>query len=134
MAQPFSSSSGTRVACRVLVVDDDEPTRTALAEVLEHEGFGVRTATDGAEALAVMRTEQPALVLLDLLMPDVDGFEVLRAKRDDATIAAIPVIALTAGRTAGLAIDAVVMAKPFDLDALLAAVRAALFGCAAASG
>ncbi len=126
MTKEVRTGSGTRVACRILVVDDDDDTRSALADLLEHEGFGVRTAANGVEALAAMRSEQPALVLLDLLMPELDGFEVLRVKRDDPAIASIPVIVLTAWRGDALDVDVDVVAKPFDLDALLTRMRARL--------
>ena len=82
-------------APQVLVVDDDRRVRELLEIALTAHGFGVLTAADGEEALRVARTEPLDLVLLDVVMPKLEGFEVLKAlKQDDAT-ARIPVIVLS---------------------------------------
>ena len=80
----------------VLVVEDDEPTREQLDRILKKEGWNVMLATNGQEALAAVREHEPALVLLDLMMPIMDGFEFLDHFRQDARFTHTPVIILTA--------------------------------------
>ena len=79
----------------VLIADDDPDMRRLLARELEAAGFRTRTARDGAEALEALSRDRPAAVVLDLLMPEPDGFEVLYRMRDDAALRAIPVVVLT---------------------------------------
>ncbi len=107
----------------VLVVDDEMDIREAVAEVLVGEGFDVVGASDGAEALTKARALHPNLVLLDLMMPRMNGWEFCAARSRDPELAAIPVIVLSAlGRVSGL--DAVgFIQKPFDLEQLVSAVR-----------
>lgn len=110
---------------RVLVIDDDPSIRALLQDVLEMEGFGVRTAEDGRAGLAQILAERPDCVVLDLMMPGVDGYGVLREIRDRDGAAALPVVMLTAAsddvRTwqawAG-GVDCF-LPKPFDTDQLL---------------
>jgi PAS domain S-box-containing protein len=80
----------------VLVVDDDEATRKLLRRALEREDMAVREAADGREALAEVSAAKPSLILLDLMMPVMDGFEFLRRLHGDDTTANIPVVVLTA--------------------------------------
>ena len=80
----------------VLVVDDDKATRDLLRRALENEGMTVREAVDGRAALETVAASMPTLVLLDLMMPVMDGFEFLRTLRADETTAELPVIVLTA--------------------------------------
>ncbi len=80
---------------RVLVAEDDRYLRRAAEARLRQQGFTVLTASDGEEALRVARTEKPDLILLDLIMPKMQGFEVLRALKEAETTAAIPVIVLS---------------------------------------
>jgi DNA-binding response OmpR family regulator len=80
----------------VLVVDDD-PVILRLLEVnFEMEGFAVRTATDGIEGLEVARAEQPDVVVSDVMMPRMNGLELVKGLKDDPSTAAIPVILLSA--------------------------------------
>ena len=79
----------------VLVADDDPDIRTLLERELASAGFRVRTARDGAEALDALSRQKPAAVVLDLLMPEPDGFEVLYRMRDDAALRSLPVVVLT---------------------------------------
>ena len=83
------------MAC-VLVVEDDGDIREMLAVFLEFEGYEVMTATNGLEALAVMRERRPCLVLLDLMMPVLTGWDFRRRQLADPAIADVPVIAVTA--------------------------------------
>jgi two-component system response regulator MprA len=115
---------------RVLVVDDEPAVRDALGRALKLDGFEVQTATDGRDAIRRLPDVRPDAVLLDVLMPGLDGLEVCRRMRDtgDRT----PVLMLTArdavsDRVAGLEAGADdYLAKPFALEELLARLRALL--------
>ena len=80
----------------VLVVDDDPDSRRVAAKFLSEARLSVREAPDGESALAEMRRNPPDVVVLDLMMPVLDGFGVLATMRADATLAGIPVVVLTA--------------------------------------
>jgi len=82
-------------ARRILLVEDDRFLRKAAETTLERNGFEVSTAVDGEDALRSIRKEAPDLILLDLIMPKVQGFEVLRAVKADPVTAGIPVIILS---------------------------------------
>ena len=109
---------------RVLVIDDEPVVRTLLQRNLEFAGFDVLTAEDGSRGLATVRDEAPDVVVLDLMMPHIDGFEVLRQLQADGSPGAPPVIVLTALSDPWVKIRcleagaAVVMMKPFDPSAL----------------
>jgi signal transduction histidine kinase/CheY-like chemotaxis protein len=89
----------------VLVVDDEAANRELLKQVLESAGFRVIIAGGGREAIELARSQKPDVVMLDLLMPDVDGFDVLEALSDRETTRSIPVIVLTAKHLSGADID-----------------------------
>ena len=114
----------------ILVVDDEPGIRSVLASSLEFEGYTVRTAADGRAALAEIDRARPDLVVLDVLMPGMDGLTACRRMR--AADPHLPVLMLTArdltgDRVAGLDAGADdYLAKPFELDELLARVRALL--------
>ena len=82
--------------CRVLVVDDESANRDLLRQILEPVGFNVLLADGGQQALELARSETPDLVLLDLMMPGVSGFEVVEGLRGIASTRAVPIIVLTA--------------------------------------
>jgi CheY-like chemotaxis protein len=108
----------------VLVVDDEVDIREAVAELLAGEGYEVLDASDGAEALRKARAFHPSVVLLDLMMPGMNGWEFCARRKGDPELERIPVIVLSAlGRVQG--IDAVeYLQKPFELEDLLSAVKA----------
>jgi two-component system response regulator MprA len=109
----------------VLVVDDDEAERTALAGVLRDDGFDVALAEDGEQALAALQHAPPALVLLDLLMPRLTGWQVLEVMERTPGLADIPVIVVTAFAVpTGLPAGCRILHKPFERDVLLAEARA----------
>ena len=81
---------------RVLVVEDDEPTRELLVRALSRDGWAVDEARNGREALECVARSTPALILLDLLMPVMDGFEFLHALHERAEWRALPVVVTTA--------------------------------------
>jgi two-component system response regulator MprA len=99
----------------VLVVDDDREIRDALTEILREEGFAVREASNGLEALESIAIDQPDLVLLDLMMPVMNGWEVLRALKRAGR--ALPVVVLSAVPGAQAGNDFI--PKPVSLDRLL---------------
>ena len=92
--RPVSHSA--RTGARILCVEDEALMLDLLRHFVERAGYGFLGARDGLEALVMMRREQPDLVLLDLMLPEVDGAEVLLQKKADPAIREIPVIAVTA--------------------------------------
>jgi CheY-like chemotaxis protein len=111
--------------CSILVVDDDPDVLTALREALETEGYRVRTAMDGIEALDSIAEERPALIISDLMMPTMTGFELLGALRSDPETASIPTLIITAARNSEKQLrETPILPKPLDLDALLRAIGA----------
>ncbi len=80
---------------RILVVDDSHSIVKMLEVVLKKEGFTVFTAFNGKEGLALARSEKPDLIILDIIMPEMDGYEVCQALQKDRATASIPVIFLT---------------------------------------
>ncbi len=113
----------------VLVVEDDPDLNETVGAYLELEGFGYRRALDGETALREVRRQLPSLVLLDLMLPDLDGLEVCRRIRADAATQGVPVVILSAlneSRLREMARSLGVLeylTKPFDPDMLMAAVR-----------
>jgi len=116
----------------VLVVDDDDDLRRLLVERLQRDGLRAHGAADGGEALQLIAARPPALVLLDLMMPDMDGWEVLRRLRAEPATAELPVIVLSARdgadeRAAGEELHVLdFVGKPFDLGSLLEEIERAL--------
>ncbi len=111
---------------RVLVVDDDEGIRDMLAMALADEGYQVDTAAHGAAALAVLDAATPDVILLDMRMPIMDGWEFARRYRERPGEHA-PIVVVTAARDAGDRAAQVeangFLAKPFALDDLIDVVR-----------
>jgi DNA-binding response OmpR family regulator len=112
----------------VLVVDDDPDICAFLEDALEDSGYEVRTAADGRLALALLRDWRPDLILLDLMMPGVNGWAFRHAQLVQQCLASIPVVVMSAGygaqREAAKLRAAAGLDKPFDLDELLATVTA----------
>lgn len=96
LRRPVGSLGEGGVGRQALVVEDDPSVRAWLVRQLGADGWSVRTAGDGREALAIMEVAPPDLVLLDLLMPEMDGFELVAACRGRPEFAAIPIVVLTA--------------------------------------
>ena len=113
----------------ILVVDDEEPIRQLASLYLEKEGFKVTCASDGSEAIEVVRRQRPALVVLDLMLPTIDGFEVCRRLRQDSDV---PILMLTArnedvDKIVGLELGADdYLTKPFNPREMVARVKAIL--------
>ena len=119
----------------VILVVDDDPVIVKLLEInFRLEGFQTCTATGGRQAIDLIRETRPALVLLDLMMPGVDGWEVRRAMLEDPATADIPVVVCSArtqdeDREQGYALGVQdYVTKPFDPAELVEVVRAALHG------
>jgi DNA-binding response OmpR family regulator len=116
----------------ILVVEDETTVLETLAYNLQQEGYKVLTAQDGDEALKLIRKKKPDLVVLDIMLPELDGLAVCRLVRRDAEIAHTPIIMLTARGTQGdkmVGLDSGAddyITKPFGLGELLARVRAVL--------
>jgi two-component system cell cycle response regulator DivK len=110
---------------RILLVEDNEMNRDMLSRRLERRGFQVVMAVDGADGVAKAKTEQPALVLIDMSLPVIDGWEAARRIREDPVTASIPMIALTAHAMDGDREKAIAAGcndydvKPVDLARLL---------------
>ena len=115
----------------LLVVDDEPVLRTLISEGLVRAGYRVRVAAGGSEALEMVARQRPELILLDLMMPEMDGWETLRRLREDPATQAIPVMAVTADmratperiRTAGFTCH---LPKPFRMRELVGAVESCL--------
>jgi two-component system, OmpR family, response regulator len=125
-----TGSSPESPGARILVVDDEESITQLLSTALRYEGFEVQTAATGRQALVEVESFRPDLVLLDVMLPDLDGFEVQR--RLPGGLSRLPVVFLTArrdteDRVRGLTVGADdYVTKPFSLEELIARVRAVL--------
>ena len=118
-----SSQPRRRVDAEVLVIEDDPSAVRLLRTYLETDGYRVRVASDGEKGLASVRKHPPAAIILDVLLPGIDGWEVLRRLKADPEVRDIPVIVVTVvdERELGLALGAVdYYLKPVDRTALLA--------------
>ncbi len=132
-AAPAAAVAAPRAAVsrRVLVADDDRMTRLLMRVLLEKDGFTVLEAENGAIAMATLRRERPDLMIVDLLMPDMDGFQVLEMIRGDQQIASIPVLVLTS--ESGSEVETKVLemgaddylVKPFEPEVMISRIRAA---------
>ncbi|MEW6746697.1 MAG: response regulator [Planctomycetota bacterium] len=114
---------------RVLIIDDDKWVVMSTQMVLEAEGFEVKAATSGGEGLEVARAWRPSLILLDILMPGIDGWETLERLKADPVVGDVPVVVFTArggpaGKTRYRELGAVgYFTKPFRPEALIETVR-----------
>ena len=120
------------MAAKILLVEDNEMNRDMLSRRLQRRGYEVVTAVDGESGLALTKSETPALILMDMSLPGIDGWEATRQLKADPATRAIPVIALTAHAMAGDREQALAAGcddfdiKPIDLDRLLGKIEALL--------
>ena len=115
----------------ILVIDDDAAVRELMARFFSREGFRVRTEAGGMEGLRAARKQRPDVVLLDVMMPGMDGWDVLRAFQEDSELASVPVVmmSLAPGAEKGYALGATdYVPKPIDWSRLDATVKASLRG------
>ncbi|SFC98061.1 response regulator transcription factor [Tropicimonas isoalkanivorans] len=124
---------------RVLIVEDEDNIALALGHVLKREGFEVSRVVDGETGLQAIRDERPDLVLLDVMLPGMSGYEVCQNVRLEPELSGVKILIMTARgkameRRKGLALGADgFIAKPFDLSELLQRTRALLKGEAESS-
>ncbi len=124
------------MSCKILIADDEPNILISLEYLMKREGYAVHVARDGQEALDVLRSERPRLILLDVMMPKKTGFEVCQELRADDGIKDTLVLMLTAkGRDTdvakGMGVGAnAYMTKPFSTKELVEKVRALLEGAA----
>ena len=114
---------------RILVVDDYSSVRTLLRVLLEAEGYRIMEASDGTEALEVAASIRPDLIILDLMMPELDGEHVIAQLHEDESLKDLPVLVLTAKQEALARVREVVgsenvFSKPFDPPELLTRIEA----------
>lgn len=117
-------------AVRVLVTEDDEVIREVLVLALMDEGYEVQSASNGIIALEISARWRPHLILLDMMMPEMDGWTLLERLRDQSELASIPAVVISAnrrikGQAETLGVEAVIQ-KPFDLAEVVKIARAAL--------
>lgn len=117
-------AAGSGPAMCVLIAEDDPDIRDLVVDGLTAEGYHVLQASNGREALAVATREHPSLIVTDLMMPGMNGWELLRALRADPSLSDIPVVVASASHEIPAEASAFV-AKPFGLESLLAAMRSA---------
>ena len=115
----------------VLVVDDDPNIRRMIVAALKRDGYDFIEAPNGREALDMMRAQHPDVVVLDLMMPILSGWDVLRERADDPDLRGIPVIIISANRDPEVATAVAqgicaFLPKPFDIGALSALVRSCI--------
>jgi CheY-like chemotaxis protein len=120
---------------KILVVDDNTDHRELIVIMLEAEGYEVLTAKDGSEGLEQVRASHPNLVICDVMMPGIDGIQMVKMLRQMPEHRAMPVLMITAHgdarQNAILAGANKTLGKPFDLDELIAMVRGILKGSTA---
>lgn len=100
---------------KVLVIDDEQAIRMLIAAILEDEGHDVVQARTGLEGLAMLAHVRPDIIILDIMMPGIDGHETLRRIRQDARYDGLPVIMVSAGSSLVPSDVAAFIPKPFDL-------------------
>ena len=118
-------------SCSVLVVDDDPNIRRMIVAALRRDGYSFFEAANGKDALDLMRDEHPNVVVLDLMMPIMSGWDVLRERQQEPELSRIPVIVVSANRDpdVAIAVNAGICAflpKPFDIGALSALVKSCM--------
>ena len=128
----MSSATTQRAAARILVVEDERDIAALVAYHLTKEGYRVRTAEAGQEALEAVSAEKPDLMILDIIMPDMDGIDVCRRVRHDTRFTALPILFLTAKGSTDDIVDGLdagaddYVVKPFEVAELRARVQALL--------
>ena len=113
---------------RVLIVEDEKPIRELLNDFLSDEGYDTLLAENGQRGVEIARAEQPDLVLMDLMLPLLDGFAAMRALKDDPHTQDIPVVVMSANSVLLLHLSDQLLAdetlrKPFDLDQVLHVIQ-----------
>jgi DNA-binding response OmpR family regulator len=126
------TKSKKAAAVKILVIDDEEDYRIIVRDILSQAGYDVRVAVDGEDGLAALKKQPADVVLVDWMMPRMDGERFCRAMREEAGLKDVPVVMLTVRQTADEELEALhfgvddFLVKPFKSDELLARVRAVL--------
>ena len=120
------------VKTRVLIVDDEPNIRDLLATSLRFAGYEIQTAANGAQAVSAVTESEPDIILLDVMLPDVSGFDILQRVRGHAALKHIPIIMLTGKATREDVMFALsagangYITKPFEFESLTTSIRAVL--------
>ena len=126
---PPETAEAVREKPKILISDDEDDIRMVLKKRLESAGYDVITASNGAEAVETAVKEKPDLIIMDVMMPVMDGFEATRILRSKLETAVIPIVMLTAKQTKEDELEGLdagaddYITKPFDKDKLLARIR-----------
>lgn len=129
MQEPASADAAAVKPSRVLIAEDEANIAAALEFLLSRAGYNVQVVTDGEKALDFLRRERPDVMVLDVMLPHVDGFELLKRVRADARLSDLPVLILTAKgqqqdkKTAEAIGATAFMAKPFSNSELVECVK-----------
>src|SRR6266487_5666024 len=132
MDQNSQMQQTNRTPAPVLVIDDEESIVDLIKLGLKYEGFEVVAASDGEEGIAAAQRTNPIFIILDRMLPDMDGLEVCRRLRSNPTTLDIPILLLTAKDEVGSRVEGLntgaddYLTKPFDFDELVARIRAIL--------
>lgn len=112
--------------CRILIVEDDPSIQGLLDDILRYEGFETVVAADGQTGVELAHSQRPNLILMDIMLPVLDGAAAIRKLKADPDTRPIPIIAMSAANSLVMHADSLpaddVLRKPFNLDALLASV------------
>ncbi|MGC4074679.1 MAG: response regulator [Nibricoccus sp.] len=131
----FTGTRSSKMPC-ILIIDDDSGVRGVLKTMLERSGYEVMTGASGVDGLTAARARRPDLVLLDIEMPGMNGFDVCSLIKTDTALRSVPVVIMTGRPTAGIparvqAVGAMdLITKPFDRNILLKKIST----CLAADG
>ena len=120
--------SENRDGQRILIVDDEAAVADLIEAVLVSEGYTVAIARDGIQGILLARDWKPDLVLMDVMLPGIDGTTAIRRLKNDPATADLPIVAMSAGRTirrqsSELSDADAALSKPFDIEALLAQIE-----------
>lgn len=118
----------SRTGQRILIVDDEASVADLIEAVLVSEGYTVAIARDGIQGILLARDWKPDLVLMDVMLPGIDGTTAIRRLKSDPETSELPIVAMSAGRTIRrqsneLSDADAALAKPFDIEALLAQIE-----------
>jgi CheY-like chemotaxis protein len=118
-SEQYAQRKGSMHSLTALIVDDDPDFRSALGEVLRDEGYHVMEASDGSEALTMLNSVTPDVILLDLIMPGVDGWSLFAGIEHRRELESVPVVFLSGVPNLAPGGGSLVLKKPLDLPALM---------------
>jgi CheY-like chemotaxis protein len=134
----YNPHAGHARVNHILIVDDDQAIRDVVTDILEMSDYRVKTASNGAEALETIRADRPAAVLLDLMMPVMNGWEFLQRYKCEMPAVPVPVVIMSAARDASAVAGQLgaqaFLSKPFEIEAILAIVERVAGGATPTNG